>query len=361
MTADVLVVGAGLLGTSVAMALQDAADVRLHDTSATTLAEACARSGALAWDGSEPAGLALVCTPLPAVAPVLLALLRADTARTYSHVGSVQAGVARQLRGAGAPGSRLCGAHPMAGRERGGPGAGRADLFLGRPWVLCPAAGTAADAVEAVRALALSVGADPVLSTPEAHDRAVALISHLPQVVASALAARLVDAGPATELAGPGLQDTTRIAASDPALWRDVLTANAAALAPLVQEVAQDLATAAAALDALAAGGGTSLPAEQRLVDLLRRGNEGRAAVPVKRGEGGGAFVSLPVSVQDGPGRLAALLVAAGEAGVNVEDVHVDHLPGRPRGVIELVVRAAAAPGLRTALLDRGWQVVGTR
>lgn len=359
MTADVLVVGAGLLGTSVAMALHGSADVLLHDVDPDVLDAACRRAGARAWDGAERAGLALVCAPVSVTGDLLVALMRDGVAGTYSHVASVQAGVQAQVRSSGSRVDRYCGGHPMAGRERGGPEAGRADLFLGRPWVLCPAQETGADAVEAVAALALQVGGVPVHTTAAAHDRDVALVSHLPQVVASALAARLLVAPGAARLAGPGLQDSTRIAASDPALWREVLTANAGVLAPLVQGVADDLQAAAGALRAL--GEGPAEPAEALLVDLLRRGGAGRATVPVKRGEAGEAFASVPVSVPDQPGRLAALLVAAGEAGVNVEDVHVDHLPGRPRGVIELVVRPPAADGLRHALLARGWQVLDAR
>ncbi len=201
--------------------------------------------------------------------------------------------------------------------------------------------------------------------TPDEHDEAVALVSHLPQVTASALAATLLaraqeDAAP-VRLAGPGLQDTTRIAASDPDLWVDVLSSNAAAVAPLVRELAEELTLAADRLDELAAGPAGSPPEKsvQALRDLLRRGNEGRQLVPVKAGKHDRDFVVVQVGVPDRPGQLAGVLVSAADAGVNVEDVRVEHLVGRPRGVIELLVHATALARARAALSAAGWDVLG--
>jgi prephenate dehydrogenase len=186
--------------------------------------------------------------------------------------------------------------------------------------------------------------------TAEEHDAAVALVSHLPQVAASAVAAVLARTGGSLPLAGPGLQDTTRIAASDPRLWVEVLRHNAAAVEPLVRELAQELALAA---DALAAGDLTAVEG------LLRRGNEGRRLVPRKRGEHDGDFVPVSVSVPDRPGQIAGVLVSAAEAGVNVEDVRVEHLPGRPTGIVELLVHHEAQADARRALADAGWDVLG--
>lgn len=352
MTADLLVVGSGLIGTSLGLAVPDGWQVLLADRSTEVVAAACARGAGRPWDGASPARLAVVCVPVGAVAPVVRDLLAAGVARTLTHVGSVQAAVQEQLAELGCDPAPVCGGHPMAGRERGGPGAATADLFAGRPWVLCPSPSTGAVALQDVTDLAAAVGAEPVVMDPQAHDAAVALVSHLPQVAASALAARLV--GGATALAGPGLQDSTRVAASDPSLWRDVLRLNAGNLAPLVRALADDLAVAAAALEALAAGVGDPAPLE----DLMRRGAAGRGLVPVKRGERDAAFVTVAVAVTDRPGQLAALLGAAGDGGVNVEDVRVDHVPGRPRGVIGLLVREQARPQAEAVLRGAGWDVL---
>jgi prephenate dehydrogenase len=178
----------------------------------------------------------------------------------------------------------------------------------------------------------------------------VALVSHLPQVAASALAAVLLARSTGElRLAGPGLQDTSRIAGSAPAMWVEVLGQNAAAVAPLVRELAAELDRAAAALEALDRG---------RLEDLLVRGNAGRALVPVKRGGHDRDFAVVGVAVPDRPGQIAAVLLAAAQAGVNVEDVRVDHLPGRPSGVIELSVAADVRDAARTSLAAAGWAVL---
>jgi prephenate dehydrogenase len=128
-----------------------------------------------------------------------------------------------------------------------------------------------------------------------------------------------------------------------------VLRQNAAAVAPLVRRLSAELAGAADALDA------GDLDAVEL---LLRKGNEGRQRVPRKRGEHDRDFVPVSVSVPDEPGQLAGVLVSAAQAGINVEDVRVEHLPGRPTGVIELLVHLDAQDEARRALAAAGWDVV---
>ena len=346
--ADLLVVGTGLIGTSVGLALRRQSDVVLSDPSAADLAVAVERGAGRAWDGEEAFAHCLVAAPPSAVVSVVRRL--ADRSGTFSHVASVQRAVQDDLAGSGVDLARVCGSHPMAGKEQSGPAAASASLFAGRPWVLCPSGQTSPGALAAVRDLALACGAEPVELTAEQHDAAVARVSHLPQVAASAVAAVLAAQGEELALAGPGLQDTTRIAASDPALWVEVLRQNAAAVAPLVRELSRELAIAADALD-------RADPAA--VEDLLRRGNAGRRLVPRKRGEHDRDFVVVPVAVPDSPGQLAGVLASAAQAGINVEDVRVEHLPGRPTGVIELLVHLSAQAQARTALAAAGWDVVG--
>ena len=346
--ADLLVVGTGLIGTSVGLALRGQRDVVLSDPSATDLAVAVDRGAGRAWDGQEAFGHCLVAAPPSAVASVVRRL--ADRGGTFSHVASVQRAVQEDLARSGVDLARVCGSHPMAGKEQSGPAAASASLFLGRPWVLCPSGQTSPEALAAVRDVALRCGAEPVELSAEQHDAAVARVSHLPQVAASAVAAVLATQGEELALAGPGLQDTTRIAASDPALWVEVLRQNAAAVAPLVRALSRELADAADALDRADA---------TALEDLLRRGNAGRRLVPRKRGEHDRDFVVVPVAVPDSPGQLAGVLASAAQAGINVEDVRVEHLPGRPTGVIELLVHLSAQAQARSALAAAGWDVVG--
>ncbi|MEX2290875.1 MAG: prephenate dehydrogenase [Mycobacteriales bacterium] len=363
MPADLLVVGTGLIGTSVGLALRGQADVLLSDPDAAAVDVATDRGAGRRWDGRESFSHCLVACPPGAVASVVAGLAGAAT---VSHVASVQRAVQDDLRAAGVDLTRVCGSHPMAGKEQSGPQAASAELFVGRPWVLCPDEATSAAALTTTRQLAEQCGAEPLVMPAEQHDAAVALVSHLPQVAASAVAAVLARAGSGLELAGPGLQDTTRIAASDPRLWIDVLRQNASAVAPLVRLLADEIDAAARALDRLAADSDADSDSDSGpdpdaavVEDLLRRGNAGRALVPRKRGEHDRDFVPVCVVVPDSPGELAGVLVSAALAGINVEDVRVEHLPGRPTGVIELLVLLSEQTDARRALTAAGWKVAG--
>lgn len=368
------VLGTGLIGTSVGLALAGQADVLLSDVSREHLEQAVARGAGRAWDGGERADVALVCAPPAATARVVVETLRRNLADTVSHVASHQSGVQDEVEIAGGQSgaggaealARVCGSHPLAGRERSGPGAATARLFVDRPWVICPSRLSSAAAQEAVTRLAEACGAVPVLAGADEHDAAVALVSHLPQVVASALAARLLGADrtgldPA-RVAGPGVQDTTRIAASDPDLWVDVLTRNAGHVGPLVRALSADLAAVADALDVAARRADHPATDDSSAVlrDLLERGRAGRELLPLKQGRPD-SFAEVVVAVPDRPGQLAAVLVAAAAADLNVEDVRVEHLPGRPRGLVELLVPALDAQRARSALAAAGWDVLDAR
>jgi prephenate dehydrogenase len=300
----------------------------------------------------------VVAVPPGRTARALIRLQELQVAATYTHVASVQAHVQAEVESLSPDASRVVGGHPLAGRELSGPYAAVADLFIGRPWAVCAGPRSAPDAVEAVVQLARECGASPLLLPASDHDRAVAVSSHLPQVASSVLAGVLLEGPADLRLAGPGLADTTRLAAGDAGLWTDILAANAAEVAVPVRVMAGRLSQVADALEALADSGADSTGASAVLRDALERGNRGRARVPLKRGEVSGAFKGLRVVVEDAPGRLAALLAAAGEAEVNVEDVRVEHVPGRPTGVIELLVSPTAIEQLRAALLAAGWRVV---
>ena len=174
----------------------------------------------------------------------------------------------------------------MAGREQSGPLAAQGDLFRGRPWVLTPTAQTGEPTVRRVRELAELCGARPLVMAHAAHDRAVALTSHAPHVVASLVAARLLD-GDASQLqlAGQGLRDMTRIAGGDAELWTDILGSNATAVAEVLAEVALDLGTLVDALRDMGAAS-PAVPPERygssraHLASALVRGVRGRGLIP---------------------------------------------------------------------------------
>ncbi|MBA9006396.1 prephenate dehydrogenase [Thermomonospora cellulosilytica] len=354
----IVVIGTGLIGTSVALAMRGrGAEVLLADRDGASL-ELAARLGAgspLPPDGpGEPADLAVLAVPPAAVAPVLLDAQKRGLARVYTDVASVKALPLAAAAELGCDLRTFVAAHPLAGSERSGPAAARADLFLGRTWAVCPAAQTDPAAVALVEELARACGAAPLRVEAAEHDRAVALVSHAPHVVSAATAARLRGADEvALGLAGQGVRDVTRIAAGDPELWIGILAANAGPVADVLEEVATDLALAAALLR----DGGEG--AMEHVRELLSRGNAGRARIPGKHGGRQSRYAVVPVVVQDRPGELALLFQAAGVAGVNIEDVAIEHSPGMPVGVVELSVEPAAAGRLADELRARGWSVPG--
>jgi prephenate dehydrogenase len=363
---EVLVVGCGLLGASIGLALRGsgAAEVTLSDRRPEHEQLAVERGAGRRWDGRERAELVVVATPPGVVAGTLLELQRLEVGRTYTHVASYQSLVQHEVESLGLPQpDAVVGGHPMAGREQSGPGAAQGDLFVGRPWAVCAPPSAWPEARTAVLELARACGAVPVELSPERHDQAVALLSHLPQVAASALAAVVAGAvaeGDSLEgslplsLAGPGLADTTRLAGSDVALWTEILQGNAHEVEPRVRALATELLGVADALAAAAAGD----PAGRAVIQgVLRRGRDGRALIPMKRGALAGAFARVRVELNDRPGELAAVLGAAAGVLVNVEDVRLEHVPGSPRGTAELLVSVDEAGELQHALAERGWIV----
>jgi prephenate dehydrogenase len=266
----------------------------------------------------------------PAVtAAVVAEVLDHGLAEYATDVASVKVLPASQVRRLASEPGRYVGGHPMAGREVSGPGSALVDLFEGRPWVLCPDEGTDPHAVTRALAVARLTGAVPVTMPAADHDAAVALVSHAPHLVAALVAGRLTRA-PEHEirLAGPGVSDVTRVAAGDPVLWTEILAANAA-------------------------GG------RDDLTRLLRSGVDGRGRLPGKHGAPPTDYATVAVVVDDRPGQLAALFADAGRAGVNVEDVRIEHSPGQPVGTVELDVRPGAEVALTVALQAAGWSVRG--
>jgi prephenate dehydrogenase len=359
-----VIVGTGLIGTSVALALRGSGQVRVWLSDADPESERLAVSlgaGQAAPPGDDLlADVALLAVPPAAVAPTLAAAQARGLARVYTDVASVKQLPVEQAAALGCDMASYVPGHPLAGRERHGPGAARADLFLGRTWALCPSAATDPAAIELVSELIRACGADEVRTDPATHDQWVALVSHAPHVVASAMAARLEPAPDAAlALAGQGLRDTTRVAAGDPGLWRQILGANAAPVARILADVASDLAELARALTPAGPKPEISDISGKAITDLLERGRAGVARIPGKHGQEQRPVTVIQVVIRDEPGELARLFAAAGEAGVNIEDIRIEHSPGLPVGVAELTIRPGQAPTLLAAMEKGGWPARG--
>jgi prephenate dehydrogenase len=351
---SVLISGTGLIGTSVALALgAKGTEVWVSDRDeATAKLAADLGAGSVVPDLRDAKGIAevaVLAVPPAAVAASLVFAQECAVASWYTDVASVKVLPVRMARELGCDLRSFVPGHPLAGRERHGPAAARADLFLGRTWALCPLAETSPEAVNAVTVVVAACGADPVHTDPATHDRWVALVSHAPHLVAVAMAARLAPSSvpaDALKLAGQGLRDVTRIAAGDSTLWRQILLANAGPVAEVVAAVAEDLADAARAL-----------ATSEDVTGLLDRGRAGVARIPGKHGGEQPNFTVVQVVIADQPGELARLFDAAGAAGVNIEDVRIEHSPGLPVGVAELSVRPEQAGALLDAMQVGGWPV----
>jgi len=350
----VAVIGTGLIGTSVALALREhGVSVWLADTDpeAARLA-ANLGAGEPLPDDAPRADVAVIAVP-PAAVAATLATAQARGSKglavCYTDVASVKQLPLTQARALGCDLTSFVPGHPLAGREKHGPAAARADLFLGRTWALCPAPETSEQAVAAITTLVRTCGAVPVRADAAAHDRWVALVSHAPHLVAAAMAARL-EAAPAEalDLAGQGLRDVTRIAAGDTGLWTQILAANAGPVAEVLAAVAADLADAARML---------TDGDPKSVATLLEIGQAGVGRIPGKHGGEPREFTAVQVVIPDQPGELTRLFDAAGRAGVNIEDVRIEHTPGLPVGVAELSVRPADAGPLLAALEAGGWPV----
>jgi prephenate dehydrogenase len=346
LTGPVQVVGTGLLGTSIGLALRRAGvEVLLTDASADHLRTASGLGAGRPATADDRPQLVVVAVPPDALGGAIAQALEAPGV-VVTDVGSIKSGPLAAVTGISGV-ERYVGGHPMAGSERSGPLAASAALFDGRPWAVTPHDRSDPEAVALVEELATLCGGVPVRLTPAEHDRAVAHTSHVPHLLSSLVAGQLLDAPREhLSLSGQGVRDVTRVAAGDPGLYGQIVTANADQVLALLLGVRDRLDDVIQALD-----GGD----RDSLDEVLRDGVAGTRAIPGKHGGPTRATESLFVAVPDHPGELARLFADAGDSGVNIEDVHIDHDPGRPVGLLELTVEEGRAEQLLASLEAKGW------
>jgi Prephenate dehydrogenase len=357
----VRIVGTGLIGASLGMALsRKGFRVSLDDPSPT--AAALARdlgAGVLAADAVGDPDVVVVAAPPDVVADVVARELRRWPNAVVTDAASVKGAVLRALQDKGVDLARYVGSHPMAGREKSGVVAAQGDLFEGRSWVVAPGPQASAGAVEVVRQIAAAVGSAVVVMTPDEHDAAVAAVSHVPQIAASLVASRLCDLpSGAVALSGQGIRDVTRIAASDPGMWTQILSGNAPAVRGVLESLAEELEAVLVALRHLESDPDAgSVGARAVLARTVADGNAGHARIPGKHGAAPTTYATVVVVIPDEPGALGRLLRDVGDAGVNMEDLHLEHGVGQPFGLAELSVLPAAVQPLVKALTSLGWPV----
>ncbi len=342
---SVRIVGAGLIGTSIGLALKAAgASVQFVDvdSKAELLANDLVKSGKL-----ENPDLIVIATPPSSFKSAIEREATLNPQAILMDIGSVKTKPLLEVSTLDGVFYKFCGTHPMAGREVSGAVSARADLFLDRAWIITPTAETSAEAKAMALEVIAACGAQVVEMSAEDHDQRVALISHLPQTISSLLAAQLSNSSPeALALAGGGLRDTVRIAGSDPNLWGEILAANEAALMPLLISLQSDLSELISA---------TSGPAKWE--SLVAAGRAGKSAIPGKHGGKSREYSYLPIVIDDRPGQLGSLFNACAKANVNIEDLALEHSPGQLTAVITLAIAPEDIDRLSKFLTKDGWNV----
>lgn len=356
----VRIVGTGLIGASIGLALSHKGfRVLLSDPSPTARALA-ADLGAGEIDDDAVADVIFVAAPPDVAASVVAEQLKQWPSAVVADVASVKQQVADAVRAQVSADQlhRYVGSHPMAGRERSGAVAAQADLFEGRTWVVCPQRETDPQAVHLVQELAHATGSAVETMPADEHDAAVAVVSHIPQIAASVVAAQLRDLPDAAiALSGGGIRDVTRIAESDPMLWTQILAGNAAAVGPVLDRVVDQLSSVARSLGRLAADGAAAEGSRGEVARLISDGQLGHARIPGKHGAAPATYATVIVPIPDEPGAFARLFNDVGDAGINLEDLRMEHGVGAMVGRVELSVLPAVVDRLRDVLEDKGWSV----
>ncbi len=340
----VAIVGTGLIGTSVALAAAGAgATVTGWDANARTGQRAAERAGftpaTTLEDAVDGARVVVVAAPIPAIPELVARCLKAAPDAVVTDVGSIKGPVVRDVTAIanGVSLQRYVPGHPMGGSERSGPEHASASLVDGIVWAITPTAVSSPTCIDRMEGWVTSLGARPIRIDPERHDRLVAIVSHLPQVASTALmdmaATDEADEPEILLLAAGGFRDLTRLAASDPALWSEILLANDDAIVAAVDRFMASLRTLR---DQIHEGRGDEVEAT---FEAAKRARLQLAAKPQVRA---GVAVLL-VPVPDRPGSLAQLTGAMSEAGINIEDLQIVHSAEGGRGTVHLTVAASAA------------------
>jgi prephenate dehydrogenase len=354
---SVAIVGTGLIGASVGLAARRSGieNVRGWDPDPAHLATAAQRGAvaaapdlAGALDGAD---LAVVAAPVTALPAQVRAVLDASAPSvTVTDVGSTKAGVSTVARGS----TRFVGGHPVCGSEARGPEHANAELFEGATWFLTPAAVTDPARHRLVHGFVSALGATPVAVDPEAHDRLVALTSHLPHALANLLVnqagATRVEGHEPLAAAGGSLRDMTRVAGANPRIWVDIFVENAAPLRESLAEHRRRIEQLEAALEAGDAG---------FLARWIGEAAGNRRQMLADAYPDPGQLHQLRVHVPDRPGVLAAITQALGAQRINIEDFELHHVSPERGGTLTLLVTGKSEAERAAALLEsQGYGVV---
>jgi prephenate dehydrogenase len=351
------VVGTGLIGASAALAARRAGtDVVLGWDEDPAVLEHAVERGAVdpapsIEDALAGVDLALVAVPVAELPTVVRSVLEsAPEGCTVTDVGSTKGSVCDAV----GSDPRFVGGHPICGAEARGPGSASADLFEGATWFLTPLAATQPARYRTAHAFAVSLGARPVAIDPAAHDRLVAVTSHLPHALANVLlnqagSARVEGHDPLTA-AGGSLRDMTRIAGANPRIWVDIFLENREELRGALAEHRRRVEQLESALESGDAG---------FLARWIGEASGNRRRMLETAYEDAGALHRLRVHVPDRPGVLAGIFQALGAQRINVSDFELEHLSPERGGTLTVLVTGEAQAAQAASLLEsQGYGVV---
>jgi prephenate dehydrogenase len=350
----VAVVGLGLIGGSVALACREHAGAEVCGWDADPgVVAAALRLGAIDHGAASltaalaEAEVAFVAVPVGALPRTVGEVLAsAPPGCAVTDVGSTKRAIV-----AAVDDQRFVGGHPLAGAETAGILHARSDLFEGATWYLTPTAQTSGILFERLHKLVGALGARPTAIEADVHDRMLALVSHLPHVLANVLVGEATTAlgaeGERLPATGPSFRDMTRVAGAPSAIWTDIYLSNRDALIEQIDAIARRLA---AVRDALARGD----------ADEITAWNESAAAARRRLLESelaGGDLHELRVSVPNRPGVIATLALELGRAGVNIPDLALYPAPDMSEGVVAIWIRAEQAARAQEIIAGLGFPV----
>ena len=359
----VAILGTGLVGASLGLALarvDDVVEIVGWDRDPQQLRTAVERGAVTrgaesAVDAVRDADVVVLAVPVSAVPGVAADIGPAMSAGAIlTDVASVKATVVEAMEAAAAPGVHVIGGHPMAGSHDSGAAHASGELFVGATYLLTPTVSTDPDAYQRLHSLVAAVGARPLAVDPSHHDLLVAVVSHLPQLAATTLMNLAADRAREEHaglllLAAGGFRDATRVAASNADLWMDICAQNREAIVAVLDDYRERIG----ALRSVVA-----LQDEGSLRRVLDDARAARRALPGKETVTG-ALVELHIPIPDRPGVLAEVTTTVGAAGVNIEDLGIQHAPEGGQGVLRLAIIGFKPAGTaREALEALGYVVL---
>jgi len=347
---SVKIVGSGLIGTSIGLALSSRGIPVLmadSDKSASNLAQSLVDASSH-FQANHHFDVVVLAVPPTSFRSVIEDESKRNPESTFVDTLSIKTKPLVDVQSFSGVVNRYVGSHPMAGREVSGAQSARGDLFVGRPWIVTPGPLTQSASIDKATELISLCGGVLVKMSTEEHDQAMALVSHAPQLLASVLAAQLLDKDSRwLGLIGQGFKDLTRIADSDPTLWREIISLNSENIIPVLRNFRKVLEEIESSLGDFSSA-----------QSVIESGNAGRRLIPGKHGNSARTYIFLHIVIDDKAGQLAAIFNDCAKANVNIEDVSIEHTPGQNTGLVTLsILDLPNAQHLEQFLSAKDWKV----